>query len=80
MKVKVLHIIINKTDAYQQYIHNIWSKKFDIRLHRRRTGMVQSYSPGGCTDRDVVWDMDWGGPKEPCAHWRHVFMTTQVDR
>jgi len=27
--------------------YNKWSKKFDIRPHRRRTRAIQSYSPGG---------------------------------
>ena len=41
------------TDVYQQLYHLLvvrnhdkWSKEFDIRPHRRRVRMVQSYSPG----------------------------------
>jgi len=29
----------------------------------------------GCTDRDAVWIVDSGGPKEACAHWRHLLNT-----
>jgi len=35
----------------------------------------------GWTDRDAVWDMDSGGPKETCArwgsHWRHLANTIE---
>jgi len=24
----------------------------------------------GWTDRDAVWDVDSGGPREPCVRWR----------
>jgi len=44
--VLISHIVSQCNPTPTRTLYNRWSKLFDKRPHRRRTWMVQSYSPG----------------------------------